>query len=58
LFKARTARRSTDQAKNRDTGPASRRENSIPSGVLMVSVFVFIMLIIQPLIRKMTIKHG
>jgi hypothetical protein len=32
--------KSTDQAKNRMIGPASKKENSMPSGVLMVSVFV------------------
>jgi hypothetical protein len=32
--------KSTDQAKNRVIGPASRKENSTPSGVLMDSVLV------------------
>jgi hypothetical protein len=34
------ASKSTDQAKNRVTGPASILENSIPSGVLIVSAFI------------------
>jgi hypothetical protein len=40
LLIANITNRSTDQAKNRVTGPASRRENSIPSGVLMLKEFI------------------